>query len=151
MADLRELYQEVILDHSRKPRNYRPLDPADRKAVGNNPLCGDQVVLYLRLDGDRITDVGFEGQGCAISKASASMMTDAIKGKTTNEIDILFGKFHGMVTGKPGAPVDPALGKLAVFAGVCEFPARVKCASLGWHTVRAALESRATVSMSESA
>jgi len=147
MADLRELYQEVILDHSRKPRNYRPLDPADRKAVGNNPLCGDQVILYLKLDGERIVEVGFEGQGCAISKASASMMTDAIKGKTMSEIDDLFGRFHGMVTGKPGAAGDPALGKLAVFAGVSEFPARVKCASLGWHTLKAALESKPTVSM----
>ena len=147
MADLRELYQETVLDHSRKPRNYHPLDPADRKAVGNNPLCGDQVVLYLKLDGERIAEVGFEGEGCAISKASASMMTDAIKGKTQGEIDDLFGKFHGMVTGKPGTPADPALGKLAVFAGVCEFPARVKCASLGWHTLKAALESKPTVSM----
>jgi len=147
MADLRELYQEVILDHSRKPRNYRLLDPADRKAVGNNPLCGDQVILYLKLDGERIVEVGFEGQGCAISKASASMMTDAIKGKTMSEIDDLFGRFHGMVTGKPGAAGDPALGKLAVFAGVSEFPARVKCASLGWHTLKAALESKPTVSM----
>lgn len=147
MADLRELYQEVILDHSRKPRNYHPVDPADHKAVGNNPLCGDQVVLYLKMDGDRISEVGFEGQGCAISKASASMMTDAIKGKTTREVDELFGKFRGMVTGKPGTPADPALGKLAVFAGVSEFPARVKCASLGWHTLKAALESKPTVSM----
>jgi nitrogen fixation NifU-like protein len=147
MADLRELYQEVILDHSRRPRNYHALDPADRKAVGNNPLCGDQVVLYLKMDGDRVAEVGFEGQGCAISKASASMMTDAIKGKTSHEIDDLFGKFHGMVTGMPGTPADPALGKLTVFAGVCEFPARVKCASLGWHTLKAALESKATVSM----
>jgi len=147
MADLRELYQEVILDHSRKPRNYRPLNPADRKAVGNNPLCGDQVILYLRLDGDRVSEVGFEGQGCAISKASASMMTDAIKGRTEREIDELFAKFHAMVTGKPGTPADPSLGKLAVFAGVCEFPARVKCASLGWHTLKGALESKVTVSM----
>ena len=148
MADLRELYQEVILDHSRKPRNYHKLDPADRKAVGNNPLCGDQVILYLRLDGDRIADVGFEGQGCAISKASASMMTDSVKGRTRDEVGTLFDKFHEMVTGKPGGSADAKhLGKLSVFAGVCEFPARVKCASLGWHTLRAALEEKATVSM----
>ena len=147
MADLRELYQEVILDHSRKPRNYHPLDPADRKAVGNNPLCGDQVILYLKLDGEKIAEVGFEGQGCAISKASASMMTDAIKGKTPGEVDVLFDKFHAMVTGKADRAEDEALGKLAVFAGVSEFPARVKCASLGWHTLKAALEAKASVSM----
>ncbi|MBI4415768.1 MAG: SUF system NifU family Fe-S cluster assembly protein [Euryarchaeota archaeon] len=148
MADLRELYQEVILDHSRKPKNYRKLEPHDRMATGTNPLCGDQVILYVRLEGDRIADVAFEGQGCAISKASASMMTVAIKGKTAAEADTLFQKFHEMVTGKPVAPVDSqSLGKLAVFAGVCEFPARVKCASLGWHTLRAALESKPTVSM----
>jgi nitrogen fixation NifU-like protein len=148
MPDLRELYQETILDHSRTPRNYHKVDPADRKAVGNNPLCGDQVILYLRMDGDRIVDVGFEGQGCAISKASASMMTEMIKGKTEREVDLLFVKFHEMVTGKPRSPADAkALGKLTVFGGVSEFPARVKCASLGWHTLKAALESRPTVSM----
>jgi nitrogen fixation NifU-like protein len=147
MSDLRELYQETVLDHSRKPRNYHPLDPADRKAVGNNPRCGDQVILYLRLDGDRIAEVGFEGQGCAISKASASMMTDAIKGKTPDEVGALFDKFHAMVTGKAGPAEDKSLGKLVVFAGVSEFPARVKCASLGWHTLKAALESKPSVSM----
>jgi len=144
MADLRELYQETVLDHSRKPRNYHALDPADRKAVGNNPLCGDQVILYLRLDGERIAEVGFEGQGCAISKASASMMTDAIKGKTPGEVDLLFQKFHAMVTGN--GPSD-GLEKLEVFSGVSEFPVRVKCASLAWHTLKAALEGqRDTVS-----
>ncbi len=148
MPDLRELYQETILDHSRKPRNYHRLDPADRTAVGHNPLCGDQVTLYLRLDGERIADVGFEGQGCAISKASASMMTVAMKGKTTAEANVLFDRFHEMVTGRPGSSFDAqALGKLTVFAGVAEFPARVKCASLGWHTLRAALASKSSVSM----
>jgi nitrogen fixation NifU-like protein len=146
--DLRELYQEVILDHSKNPRNYRKLEPADRHAEGNNPLCGDRLTLYIRLDGDRIVDVGFEGQGCAISKASASMMTDALKGKTRREADRLFDTFHEMVTGTPGGRVDrEALGKLAVFAGVSEFPARVKCASLPWHTMKAALEEKETVTM----
>jgi len=148
MPDLRELYQEVILDHSKNPRNYHKLEPADRHAEGNNPLCGDRLTLYLRLDGDRIVDVGFEGHGCAISKASASMMTDALKGKTRREADRLFDTFHEMVTGKPGGRVDrEALGKLVVFAGVSEFPARVKCASLPWHTMKAALEEKETVTM----
>ena len=148
MPDLRELYQEVILDHSKNPRNYHKLEPADRHAEGNNPLCGDRLTLYLRLDGDRVVDVGFEGHGCAISKASASMMTDALKGKTRREADRLFDTFHEMVTGKPGGSVDrEALGKLAAFAGVCEFPARVKCASLPWHTMKAALEEKETVTM----
>ena len=148
MPDLRELYQDVILDHSKSPRNYHKLEPSDRRAEGNNPLCGDRLTLYLRLDGDRIVDVGFEGHGCAISKASASLMTVAVKGKTHGEADRLFEVFHEMVTGKPGGPIDQeTLGKLAVFAGVCEFPARVKCASLPWHTMRAALEAKGTVTM----
>ncbi len=146
MPDLRELYQEVILDHSKKPRNYRKLEPADRHAEGNNPLCGDRLTLYVRLDGDRIADVGFEGQGCAISKASASLMTDAMKGKTLREVEGLFDAFHGLVTGAPGGD-RKALGKLAVFAGVSEFPARVKCAILPWHTLKAALEEKDTVTM----
>jgi len=148
MPDLRELYQDIILDHSKNPRNYHKIEPADRRAEGNNPLCGDRLTLYLRLDGDRIADVGFEGHGCAISKASASMMTVSLKGRTREEARVLFERFHDMVTGQPGGPIDAqALGKLAVFAGVCEFPARVKCASLPWHTMKAALEEKETVTM----
>ena len=143
MADLRELYQEVILDHTKHPRNFHALDDATAKATGNNPLCGDRVTVYLRLDGDRIADASFQGQGCAISKSSASLMTDAVKGRTKAEAEALFDKFHEMITGKPGAPVDDqGLGKLAVFQGVSEFPLRVKCASLAWHTLRSALESK---------
>lgn len=148
MPDLRELYQEVILDHSRNPRNFRKLDPADRFAEGSNPLCGDRITLFLKMDGDRIADVGFQGQGCAISKASASMMTVSLKGKTAAEAQTMFGRFHDMVTGSPGGAIEKdALGKLAVFQGVSEFPARVKCASLAWHTMHAALEKKATVTM----
>jgi len=138
--DLRELYQEVILDHNRQPRNFRAI--ADATAVGNghNPLCGDRVTVYLRIDGDRIADVGFQGSGCAISKASASLMTEALKGRTTAEATRLFDSFHRMVTtGSDGAVDTAALGKLAVLAGVNEFPVRVKCASLPWHTFRSAL------------
>lgn len=143
MPDLRELYQEVILDHSRNPRNFREIAEPTAKAVGHNPLCGDRVTLYVRLDDGRIADITFQGQGCAISKASASLMTDALKGRTKDEAKALFEKFHEMVTGSPGAPVDAkVLGKLAVLAGVCEFPVRVKCASLAWHTLQAALEEK---------
>ena len=143
MPDLRELYQEVILDHSRSPRNYRGMEDATHSAKGNNPLCGDEVTVHLRLDGDTIADAAFEGRGCAISKSSTSMMTDALKGKSRGEAKALFSAFHEMVTGPPGDPTDAKdLGKLAVFAGVAEFPVRVKCASLGWHTMNAALEGR---------
>jgi nitrogen fixation NifU-like protein len=149
MSDLRELYQEVILDHTKNPRNFRELRKATNTSVGNNPLCGDTVTVYLRMEDDRITDATFLGQGCAISKSSASMMTDAIKGKTRAEVEVLFAKFHEMLTGQPGDPVDAkTLGKLTVFQGVCEFPVRVKCASLAWHTMKAALESKeGTVSL----
>lgn len=148
MPDLRELYQEVILDHSKNPRNFHKVEGADRTADGTNPLCGDRVSLFVKMDGDRIADVGFQGQGCAISKASASMMTVTVKGKTEDEARALFEKFHDMVTGSPGGPIDRGgLGKLAVFQGVSEFPARVKCASLAWHTLRAALDQRAMVTM----
>jgi nitrogen fixation NifU-like protein len=142
MSDLRELYQEVILDHNRKPRNFRVIDGADRKAEGFNPLCGDELHLFLKLDGDGvIEDISFTGSGCAISKASASLMTTSLRGKKKAEADRLFELFHVMVTGEPGRQADPsALGKLAVFSGVCEFPARVKCATLAWHTLRAALK-----------
>jgi len=143
MSDLRDLYQQVILDHSKRPRNFLKLQGADRTAEGHNPLCGDEITIYLKLDGDVITDISFQGAGCAISKASASMMTSALKGKTKAEAEALFGKFHEMVTGHRGAASDPAgLGKLEVFCGVCEFPVRVKCASLAWHTLRAALDGK---------
>ena len=147
MSDLRELYQQLILDHHKHPRNNRKLDEANRTAVGHNPLCGDKLHLYLKVDGGVVREVGFEGSGCAISTASASMMTEAVKGKTQTEIEILFERFHDLVTGKLPPEADlSGLGKLAVFSGVREYPARVKCASLCWHTLRAALEeSKATV------
>lgn len=149
MPDLRELYQETILDHSKRPRNFHEMTDASATAAGHNPLCGDKVTVYLRLDDVRITDIAFQGSGCAISKASASLMTDAVKGRTLDEFRLLFGKFHEMVTGRPGDSVDTTtLGKLAVLSGVCEFPVRVKCASLPWHTLQAALErKRETISL----
>ena len=134
---LDELYQEVILDHYRKPRNFGMLRGADRKAEGHNPLCGDRIALQLRTKADVIEDIKFDGKGCAISTASASMMTEAVKGKSRAEAEALFDKFHALVTGG-GNGVD--LGKLAAFGGVSEFPLRVKCASLAWHTLKAALE-----------
>jgi nitrogen fixation protein NifU and related proteins len=140
MSDLRDLYQEVIVDHSRRPRNFKRLEGATHRAEGFNPLCGDRVVVYLKLDGDKISDVAFEGAGCAISTASASMMTESLKGKTAAEAGKIFDRFHGMVTSSPDGVGDSSeLGKLAVFEGVCEFPARVKCASLCWHTLKNAL------------
>jgi nitrogen fixation NifU-like protein len=140
MSDLRELYQEVILDHNRSPRNFGELPGANRRAEGYNPLCGDKINLELLVDGDRITDLRFEGVGCAISTASASIMTQALKGKTLAEADALFQAFHDLVTGQ--LPEHEDLGKLEVFAGVSEYPARVKCAILAWHTLRAALQER---------
>jgi nitrogen fixation NifU-like protein len=143
MSDLRELYQEVLLDHNRRPRNFQKLEGADRTAEGYNPLCGDQVTVYLKLDGDVIREVTFQGSGCAISKSAASMMTMSLKGKTRAEAEALFQKFHQMLTGDPGKREAPeGLGKLAVFSGVCEFPIRVKCATLPWHTMHAALEGK---------
>jgi nitrogen fixation protein NifU and related proteins len=139
MSDLSELYQEVILDHNRRPRNFRQLDDASHKAEGYNPLCGDRLNLFLRLEGERIADIGFLGSGCAISKASASLMTDSLKGLTVAEARALFERFHRMVTTPPDQPVED-MGKLSVLAGVREFPVRVKCASLAWHTLKAALE-----------
>jgi nitrogen fixation NifU-like protein len=140
MSDLQELYQEVILDHNRRPRNFQVLEGANRTAQGFNPLCGDKITLYLHLEGDVIRDISFQGSGCAISKASASMMTDSLKGKSRAEAEALFQSFHSLVTEGLAADVDPAeMGKLAVFSGVSEFPVRVKCASLAWHTLRAAL------------
>jgi nitrogen fixation NifU-like protein len=140
MADLADLYQEVILDHNRRPRHFGALPDATRTAKGHNPLCGDRLTLYVKLDGDCIADISFEGSGCAISKASASLMTDAIKGRTIADATSLFDRFRDMVTTPIGQPVDEAaVGKLAVLAGVREFPMRVKCASLAWHTLKAAL------------
>ena len=139
MSDLNDLYQEVILDHNRRPRNFHALENASHRAEGYNPLCGDRLTLYLKLDGDLISDIGFEGAGCAISKASASLMTDAIKGRTVPDARSLFDRFHRMVTTPMDEDVED-LGKLSVLAGVREFPVRVKCASLAWHTFRAALE-----------
>jgi len=141
MADLRDLYQEVILEHSKAPRNYRELPSANHKAEGFNPLCGDHFTLYLELDGDTIRDIGFQGSGCAISKASASMMTQSVKGKSKQEAEKLFSEFHKLVTGQAnGNHAD--VGKLAAFSGVSEFPVRVKCATLAWHTLHAALEGK---------
>lgn len=141
MADLRELYQEVILEHSKAPRNYRELSSANHKAEGFNPLCGDHFTLYLDLDGDTIRDIAFQGSGCAISKASASMMTQSVKGKSKQEAEKLFSEFHKLVTGQAnGNHAD--VGKLAAFSGVSEFPVRVKCATLAWHTLHAALEGK---------
>ncbi|MEZ5306272.1 MAG: SUF system NifU family Fe-S cluster assembly protein [Pyrinomonadaceae bacterium] len=140
MSEINELYQEVILDHNKNPRNFREIENPDKFADGNNPLCGDKLKVYLNTDGDVITDVAFTGSGCAISKASASMMTQVLKGKSIAEAEKLFDEFHRMVTGKLDIETDEnSLGKLRLFAGVLEFPARVKCASLSWHTVNAAL------------
>ncbi len=148
MNELRELYQEVILDHSKRPRNFRALEAASHKAEGFNPLCGDRATVYLRVEDGVVKDVSFEGAGCSISTASASMMTDALRGKTVAEAKALFERFHDLVTADPGraAAVASELGKLAVFQGVHEFPMRVKCASLAWHTMKAALEGGGSVS-----
>jgi nitrogen fixation NifU-like protein len=140
MSSLTELYQNVILEHNRSPRNYRVMEDADRRAEGNNPLCGDRLTVWLKLDDEVISDVTFQGLGCAISRASASLMTAAVKGKSRPEAEELFQRFHRLVTGKPEPPDRETLGKLAVFSGVSEYPSRVKCASLPWHTLKAALE-----------
>jgi nitrogen fixation protein NifU and related proteins len=142
MADLRDLYQELILEHSKAPRNYRELVGANQHAEGYNPLCGDHFTVYLEVDGDSIRDISFHGSGCAISKASASMMTQAVKGKSKAEAQELFGRFHKLVTTGEANGDRPELGKLAVFSGVSEFPVRVKCATLAWHTLQAALEGK---------
>ncbi len=141
MSDLGDLYQEVIIDHSRRPRNFRELEGATRTVEGVNPLCGDQLTLYVMLADGRIADVAFQGTGCAISQASASLMTAALKGKTQDEALALFGRVHAMLTEGPnGEAGPPELGKLAVLSGVWQFPTRVKCATLAWHTLRSALE-----------
>lgn len=140
MSELSELYQQVILDHNKKPRNFRRLADATQTADGYNPLCGDQLTVDLRLTEDRVEEATFEGSGCAISKASASMMTQAVKGKSRDEVEKLFGEFHRMVTGELDEEREEnSLGRLKIFAGVREYPARVKCASLAWHTLHAAL------------
>jgi nitrogen fixation NifU-like protein len=150
MSDLRELYQEVILDHNRRPRNFRVLEGADRTAEGYNPLCGDRLTLYLQVDGDVIRDAAFQGSGCAISKASASMMTDSLKGKRLEDATRLFDQFHHMVTSSPDVPPETDnLGKLAVFSGVREYPTRIKCASLAWHTLKAAIQAPGEVVSTE--
>lgn len=141
MSELSDLYQEVILDHNKSPRNFHKLEGANRTAEGYNPLCGDKVTVYVKLNGDLISEISFEGSGCAISKASASMMTDSLKGKTTAEAEALFDRVHKMLKGELDPEADSIeLGKLAVLSGVCRFPARVKCASLSWHTFHTALK-----------
>ena len=147
MSELSELYQQVILDHNKKPRNFRKLEAANHKAEGYNPLCGDQLIVYLHLENDTVKDISFEGSGCAISKAAASMMTQAVKGKTKQEADRLFSEFHKMVTGELDEKSTPnQLGNLEIFSGVREFPVRVKCATLAWHTMQAAMNNKAMVS-----
>jgi nitrogen fixation NifU-like protein len=137
-AELQDLYQEVILDHNRRPRNFRALENG-RKAEGDNPLCGDRLTVYLRLEDGVIADVAFQGSGCAISKASASLMTESVKGKTVADANQLFSRFQQMITAAPDSPIEH-LGKLTALAGVRQFPIRVKCATLAWHTLRAAIE-----------
>jgi nitrogen fixation NifU-like protein len=149
MAGLVQLYQDLILDHNRSPRNYRKIENANRRVVGNNPLCGDRLTVFLRMDGDSIEDAAFQGSGCAISRASASLMTAAVKGKTRSEAEDLFDRFHRLVTGTLNPADTQSLGKLAAFAGVAEFPVRIKCASLSWHALRAALNQSNSVVSSE--
>jgi len=142
MSDLRELYQQVILDHNKNPRNFRELPDATSRVEGYNPLCGDHYTVYLKVDGDRIEEVSFTGSGCAISKASASVMSSTMKGKSRDEAGELFDAFHKLVTGEGAGSDADELGRLAAFSGVSEFPARVKCATLAWHTLRSALEGK---------
>lgn len=150
MDELRDLYQATILDHNKKPRNFGTLEEADGQADGHNPLCGDKLTVYVTLEDDRVVDVAFEGAGCAISTASASLMTERVKGKSISEIESDFGRFHDLVAGAPDAPVDMgSLGKLAVFSGVREYPMRVKCATLAWHTLRAAIDNDAETAKTE--
>ncbi len=147
MSELNDLYQEVILEHNKNPRNFRDIQDADKTADGKNPLCGDALRVYVKLDGDKVADVAFKGSGCAISKASASMMTQAVKGRSIEEAAKLFNEFHRMVTGELDVEAENNdLGKLKIFAGVLEFPARVKCASLSWHTLNAALTGEQEIS-----
>ncbi len=151
MDELRELYQTTILDHNKSPRNFHALEHANRRADGHNPLCGDKLTVYLEVDDEgRVVDAGFEGSGCAISTASASLMTEFVKGKPRKEIDETFERFHELCAGNPSETPDiPGLGKLAVFAGVREYPMRVKCATLAWHTLEAALDSKGETAKTE--
>ncbi len=149
MSDLRELYQQVILDHNRSPRNFRELPAATRRVEGYNPLCGDHYTVFVALDGDQIRDVSFTGNGCAISKASASVMTSSVKGKRTDEAQRMFDIFHKLVTGEDAGLSEAELGRLAAFSGVSEFPARVKCATLAWHTLKSALDGQEEVVSTE--
>ena len=149
MTDLQDLYQELILDHGSRPRNLKKLAEANHSAEGYNPLCGDKVKVYVNLDGEVVKDISFEGAGCAISTASASIMTETLKGKTRAEADALFEMFHDLVTGQERKLDSPELGKLAVFSGVSEFPMRVKCATLSWHTLRAAIKGKEEVVSTE--
>jgi nitrogen fixation NifU-like protein len=150
MSDLSDLYQELILDHNRRPRNYGTLEGANCEAKGHNPLCGDRLTVYLKLAGDRIEDIRFEGSGCAISKASASLMTEAVKGRTVPEAVGIFQRFQAMVTAPMDKPSeDASLGKLLVLSGVREFPVRIKCASLPWHTLKAAIARSPEVAVTE--
>ena len=147
MSELSELYQQVILDHNKRPRNFHKLEKATQTAEGFNPLCGDQLTVYMQMEDEVVKDVSFEGSGCAISKAAASMMTQSIKGKTKQEVETLFDEFHRMVTGELDEETTPNhLGHLTIFSGVRDYPARVKCASLSWHTMHAALNGQAAVS-----
>jgi nitrogen fixation NifU-like protein len=147
MSDVTDLYQEVILDHNRRPRNFRVIDPASAVQEGFNPLCGDRLTLYLTLDGNVIRDVAFQGSGCAISKASASIMTEVLKGRTVDEARALFEKFHRLITSDPSAPAED-LGKLSALTGVREFPTRIKCASLAWHAMKAAVSDQPSAAVS---
>jgi nitrogen fixation NifU-like protein len=140
MGSLGTLYQDLILDHNRAPRNFRPIENANRRVEGHNPLCGDRLTVWLRMEGDRIEDAAFQGSGCAISRASASLMTTAVKGKTRSEAEDLFDRFRRLVTGSLEPSEAESLGKLAAFGGVSEFPVRIKCASLSWHALKAALD-----------
>ena len=142
MADLADLYQQIIIDHNKTPRNKKAIPDATRVAAGDNPLCGDKITLYVKLEGDTIADVGFQGSGCAISQASASLMTGAVKGRSVADAEKMFRGFHAMVMGEAGADA-PVLGKLAAFEGVKQYPSRVKCANLAWHTLHAALANAA--------
>jgi nitrogen fixation NifU-like protein len=150
MSQLTDLYQEVILDHNRSPRNFGTLPGANHQALGHNPLCGDQLTVYAKVEDGVIREVSFIGKGCAISKASASLMTEALKGKSESDAELLFTRFHDLLTGPPDVKADgKSLGKLAVFSGVREFPVRVKCATLAWHTLKQALSGSPTVASTE--
>jgi nitrogen fixation protein NifU and related proteins len=149
MTDLRELYQQVILDHNRNPRNYKELPNATKRVEGYNPLCGDHYTIFVDVEDDKIKDIGFTGNGCAISKSSASVMTTTVKGKRTEEAERLFEIFHRLVTGEPAGLSEAELGRLAAFSGVSEFPARVKCATLAWHTLHSALQGEQEVVTTE--